>query len=58
MSDIQGIDKNVSHSPTVKHIKCTGTTTDKTRHLDTYRYTYRYKKHTDTRTAAAAYVFL
>ena len=33
MSDIQGIDKNVSHSPTVKHIKCTGTTTDKTRHL-------------------------
>ena len=29
MSDIQGIDKNVSHSPTVKHIKCTGTTTDK-----------------------------
>ena len=54
MSDIQGIDKNVSHSPTVKHIKCTGTTTDKTRDLDTYRY----KKHTDTRTAAAAYVFL
>ena len=47
----KGIDKNVSHSPTVKHIKCTGITTDKTRHflhIDV-------KRHTDTRTAA--YVF-
>src|SRR4029434_9056825 len=30
----KGIEKNFSHSPTVKHIKCTGTTTDKTRHID------------------------
>ena len=29
----KGIEKNVSHSPTVKHIKCTRTTTDKTRHV-------------------------
>ena len=42
--DIQRNRKDVSHSPTVKHIKCTGTTTDKTRHVlilsKTYRYTY------------------
>src|SRR4029434_6891253 len=41
----KGIDKNVSHSPTVKHIKCTGTTTDKTRH---FLHIDIKKKHTDT----------